>query len=155
MIEQIVSLKQRGSSAWRLRQGNTQRREGGHISRNHKLYFGGGFYTFVSFKSRDKDFTEIPPRGSLHCKNRRHGGNLVSPMLIIINFWTTQDSQMGTSRSGSPRDSRSHSAVPLKHMCSWGLYTRPPVLTKCIHFPQAAITEYNPGGLKQQKFILP
>ena len=98
---------------------------------------------------------EIPPRGSLHCKNRRHGGNLVSPMLIIINFWTTQDSQMGTSRSGSPRDSRSHSTVPLKHMCSWGLYTRPPVLTKCIHFPQAAITEYNPGGLKQQKFILP
>ena len=61
MIEQILSLKQIGSLAWRLRQGNTQRREGGHISRNHMVYFGGGFYTFVSFKSRDKDFTKGEP----------------------------------------------------------------------------------------------
>ena len=58
MIEQIMSLKQRGSSTWRLRQGNTQRKEGGHVSRNHKVNFRGGFYTFVSFKSRDKDFTK-------------------------------------------------------------------------------------------------
>lgn len=58
MIEQIMSLKQTGFSTWRLRQGNTQRREGGHVSRNHKVNFGGGFYTFVSFRSQNKDFAE-------------------------------------------------------------------------------------------------
>lgn len=91
MIKQIMSLKKKKRLfAWRLRQGNTQRREGGHISRNHKVYFGEGFYTFVSFRSRDKDFTKKSHlAGSLHCKNRRQGGNILSPMLIIINFWTT------------------------------------------------------------------
>ena len=82
--------KKKGSLLGRLRQGNTQRGEGGHISRNHKVYFGEGFYTSVSFRSRDEDFTKKSHRaGSLHCKNTRQGGNILLPMLIIINFWTT------------------------------------------------------------------